>query len=121
MIIAPVIAASFMGVCTYFIQHALVGILGNAISTVAAIILGAIIYAITLFMLRILSKEDILMIPFGTKLYALLLKLGIYKEEVAVTEKIQSVEYETESKSFEPIEAVEEKTKRGKRKPKHMK
>jgi stage V sporulation protein B len=137
MIIAPIIAASFMGVCAYFIQHALVGILGNAISTVTAIILGAIIYAITLFMLRILSKEDILMIPFGTKLYALLVKLGIYKEEFVAKE----ITYAEENKTYEPMEILEEKSKieysirednnrkrsnrkaekKNKRKPKHMK
>ncbi len=82
MIIAPVIAASFMGVCTYFINQGLNTFVGNAISTIVSIILGAIIYVVTIFALKILSKEDILMIPFGTKIYHFLEKIGLYKTKL---------------------------------------
>lgn len=81
MIIAPIFAATIMGVCAYFINKGLNMIMGNAISTMISIILAAIIYIVLLFLLKILTKEDIMMIPFGTKIYSLLLKLGIYKEE----------------------------------------
>lgn len=80
MVIAPVFAATFMGICTYFINQGLSAIINPKISTIISILLGATIYVIAIFVLRILSKEDILMIPFGTKLYHLLVRLGIYKE-----------------------------------------
>ena len=80
MIIAPIFAASIMGVCTYFINQGLNQVISNSISTIVSIILGAIIYVVSIFLLKILTKEDIMMIPFGTKIYAILVKLGIYKE-----------------------------------------
>lgn len=81
MVLAPVIASAIMGVCTYFINHGLNMIISPTISTIISIFFGAMIYIITIFVLKILTKEDILMIPFGTKIYAILLKLGIYKEQ----------------------------------------
>ncbi len=81
MVIAPIFAATLMGIATYFINQGLSSIISPNISTIASIILGAIIYIILIFLFRILKKEDIMMIPFGTKLYALLVKLRIYKEE----------------------------------------
>ena len=86
MIIAPILAASFMGICTYFIRQSLGSVVGNLISTIVAIGLGAVIYIVTIFLLKILTKEDIMMIPFGSKIYRILLKFGIYKEKAAVAE-----------------------------------
>lgn len=93
MVVAPIFAATFMGICTYFIHQGLSTMMGGSISTIISIILGGIIYVITIFVLRILTKEDIMMIPFGGKLYAILLKFGIYKEET-VAEGIRDRKYE---------------------------
>lgn len=81
MVIAPIMASTFMGICTYFINQGLNSIIGNSLSTIISIICGAIIYVILIFVFKILKKEDIIMIPFGTKLYNILVKLKIYKEE----------------------------------------
>ena len=56
--------------------------MGQNLSTIISIILGAIIYVILVFVSKILKKEDIMMIPFGTKIYNILVKLKIYKEEI---------------------------------------
>ena len=80
MILGPICASTIMGICTYFINQGLNNIVGASISTIISIILGAIIYVITILVLRILNKEDIMMLPFGTKIYNLLVKLKIYKE-----------------------------------------
>ncbi len=80
MIVAPIFSA-FMGICTFFINQLLNNITGNKLSTVISIIIGALIYVTAILVLRILKKEEILMIPFGTKIYNLLVKLRIYKEE----------------------------------------
>ena len=83
MILGPICASTIMGICTYFINLGLNSIVGTSISTIISIILGAIIYVIAIFALKILSKEDMMMIPFGTKIYNLLVKLKIYKEQNA--------------------------------------
>ena len=77
MVIAPIFASIFMGVCTYFINQGLNTMIGQNMSTIISIILGAVIYIITIFVLKILKKEDIMMIPFGTKIYAVLVKLRL--------------------------------------------
>ena len=55
--------------------------MGQNLSTIISIILGAIIYVVLVFVSKILKKEDIMMIPFGTKIYNILVKLKVYKEE----------------------------------------
>ena len=69
-----------MGVCVYFSNIALNLVLSQTISTVISILIGAIVYVLAVLILRILSEEDILMIPYGTKIYSILKKLKIYKE-----------------------------------------
>lgn len=64
-----------------FVNQLLNNIVGNKLSTVISIIIGALIYVTTILVSKILKKEEILMIPFGTKIYNLLVKLRIYKEE----------------------------------------
>ena len=81
MIIAPIIASVIMGVSTYLINQALNNIVRMSISTILSIIFGALIYIVLIFALKILRKEDIMMIPFGSKIYSVLIKIKIYKEE----------------------------------------
>ena len=145
MVIAPIFAAALMGIATYFINQGLSSIISPNISTIASIILGAIIYVILIFLFRILKKEDIMMIPFGTKLYALLLKLKIYKEEPVAEEGIlyeegeiedlEEMQQEEQNKQTEQIEEIEkvekieeietnipvDNTDNKRHRPKHMK
>lgn len=79
-IIKPIIAGVIMGICVYFSNIALNLVLSQTVSTVISILIGAIVYVLTVLILRILSEEDILMIPYGTKIYSILKKLKIYKE-----------------------------------------
>ena len=80
-----------MGVSVYFINRGLNMVMGQSISTIISILLGAIIYVLAIFIFKILKKEDILMIPFGTKIYPILVKLRIYKEETGLAaEEIQN-------------------------------
>jgi len=80
-VIKPLIATIIMGVIVYIIHYLLSLVIGNTISTLIAIIIGIITYGISIIFMKVLSKEDIMMIPFGTKVYALLVKLHIYQEE----------------------------------------
>ena len=67
-IIKPAIAAVVMGIIVYFVQY-------------LPIIVGVGVYGLAIIFMNVLSKEDILMIPFGTKIYNILVKLHLYKEE----------------------------------------
>lgn len=80
-IIKPAIAAVVMGIIVYFVQYLLNMFIGNMVSTLLAIIVGVGVYGLAIIFMNVLSKEDILMIPFGTKIYNILVKLHLYKEE----------------------------------------
>ncbi len=80
MILGPIIAGILMGIAVYFANQWMNTVMGQSLSTIISIILGAIIYVLIIFILRILKKEDILMIPFGIKIYPILVKLKIYRE-----------------------------------------
>ena len=79
-ILKPIFGSVVMGVLVYLAYKLMVGALGNAIATILSIILGTLIYLILVVTMKMLKKEEIYMIPFGTKIYSLLVKLKIYKE-----------------------------------------
>ena len=68
-----------MSICSLFIYNVLLGIISQALATLIAIIFAVVIYAISVVVLKILSKEEFFMIPYGQKIYQLLEKLGIYR------------------------------------------
>ena len=78
-LIKPILATVIMSVCSLFIYNVLLGIISQALATLIAIIFAVIIYAISVVVLKILSKEEFFMIPYGQKIYQLLEKLGIYR------------------------------------------
>lgn len=79
-LIKPLLAGIMMGICSYFIYTKLLWILSARVATLLAIILAVIIYGLALLALKILSKEEIYMIPYGQKVYKVLVKLGIYRD-----------------------------------------
>lgn len=78
-ILKTVISGIVMGISVYFISKGLNTVIPQNMSTIISIICGVMIYVIAILGLKILSKEDILMIPFGTKIYSILKKIKIYK------------------------------------------
>ena len=68
-----------MGICTYFTYLNLNVIISKNLATIIAIIVAVIIYTLAILVLRVLSKDDVLMLPCGEKIYKILTKLGIYK------------------------------------------
>lgn len=80
-IIKPVISVLGMGIIVLIGYNILSTFFGNTVSTLISIILGAISYCLFILLTKALTKEDIMMIPYGTKIYKVLLKLKIYKEE----------------------------------------
>ncbi len=83
-IIKPLIAGIVMGVAAVIVYSALHAVLGagyasNLIASLTAIAVAAVIYVVLLLALKIMSKDDIMLLPAGAKLYSLLVKAKIYK------------------------------------------
>ena len=79
-IIKPIMAGIIMGISVYIINISLCIIISAKISTIISILLGAIIYVISILKLNILNKEEIETIPHGDKIYKVLLKFNLCKE-----------------------------------------
>jgi len=79
-IIKPILATIAMGICSYAIYLLLIGINVGKLATIIAILVAIIIYALAVISLKIFTKEEIFMIPYGQKIYKILEKLEIYKE-----------------------------------------
>ena len=113
MVVSPIAAGLLMGGSVYLINMWLNEVVGKSISTILAIICGGVIYVLALFLGKILKKEDILMIPFGTKIYPLLVKLRIYQDEpelaadgLEIEEIPEEIEKDIETQRYE-AESVE--------------
>ena len=80
-VMKPLMSAIGMGIIVFCGYSLLSNVFGNTVSTILSILLGAISYCLLILFTKTLTKEDILNIPYGTKLYKVLVKFGIYKEE----------------------------------------
>lgn len=79
IIIKPIIATIGMGIVSYIFYILSLNILyDERISTIIGIIIAVIVYAINVILLKIYSKEDILMLPKGEKILKILKKVKIY-------------------------------------------
>lgn len=78
ILIKPLIAVTIMGICSYFTYSVLIGIIAKKLATLIAIIVAVIIYVLAIVALRVFSKEEILQLPSGNKIYGILEKMKIY-------------------------------------------
>ena len=76
--VKPVIATAIMGVCSYFIYSILTGIIVQKLATIISIVIAVIIYVLAVVALKIFTKDEILEIPGGEKIYKILKKAKIY-------------------------------------------
>ena len=75
----PVLANLIMGafsIGAYRLLHLLTS--SNAIATLGSIALSVVCYAVTVAVMRILDRDEILQLPGGDKLYALLRRVKLY-------------------------------------------
>ena len=79
-IIKPFLATFAMAICSYAVYLLLGGINAGRLVTIISILVAIIIYALAIIALKLFTKEELLMIPYGHKLYKILEKMGIYKE-----------------------------------------
>ncbi len=83
-IIKPLIAAGIMGAVSVGVYKGIMlvlsmGFVSNLIATLISIIVSAIIYLLCVFVLKILSPEEVKQLPMGNKIYSSLVKLKLYK------------------------------------------
>ncbi len=79
-IFKPIVATGSMGVISYTAYLLINSFTSQNIATVIAILIAIVIYILLVFLLKIFTKEEIFMIPYGTKIYQLLEKTGIYQQ-----------------------------------------
>lgn len=77
----PLIAGTAMAVVVVLFSRLLTGILGNSISTLAAVSFGAAVYGILLLRIRAIEPGEIRLMPKGEKLVRLLVKLRLVSED----------------------------------------
>ena len=77
-ILKPSIATIAMCTCSYYLYTILLGIISAKLATILAIVIAVIIYVLMIVILKIFDENEITMIPYGTKIYKILKKLGIY-------------------------------------------
>ena len=79
-ILKPTIAAGMMAICSYVVYFILSRIHPGNMVTIISILVAVIVYALAVIALNIFTKEEILMIPYGQKIYKILNKIGVYKD-----------------------------------------
>ncbi len=82
MVLKPIVASAMMAVVSYGTYVLLSGIIVPKMATIIALIVAVIVYLLSIIVLKIFNKEDILMLPYGQKIYSVLTKMGIYKEKI---------------------------------------
>ena len=84
-IVKPLIAGVLMGAAVWGAYTLCQNIFGftpyitNLVSVILSIAIGAIVYGVLVFVLKILNEEEVKMLPGGTSIYRMLVKLKIYK------------------------------------------
>ena len=69
-----------MGICSYFTYLLIGSIIPKTMATIISIVVAIVIYLVSVIVLKVLSKEEMMMIPYGGKIVKVLEKLGIYAE-----------------------------------------
>lgn len=74
-VIKPILATFIMAICSYAVFIITDKIMAERIATLIAIGFAIVIYIIAIIVLKIFTKEEIYMIPYGKKMYIILEKL----------------------------------------------
>ena len=81
-ILKPLLASIIMGAIVYGVNMLLKMVISQVVvSTLLSIFVGVLVYGALIIFMNVLTKEDILMLPYGEKIYGLLVRFHIYKEE----------------------------------------
>ena len=81
-VIKPIFATFIMCITSYYLYTILIKLaLSAKIATIIALVFAVIIYLLSIIALKIFTREELYMIPYGNKLCKMLEKLGIYEKE----------------------------------------
>ena len=81
-VVKPILATFIMCVTSYYLFTILINLAISAkIATIIALVFAVIIYLISMMTLKIFTREEMQMIPYGSKICKKLESLGIYKKE----------------------------------------
>ena len=86
-ILKPIIATIMMAICSIFVYNSLISMISQKLSTIISILIAVVLYIVLIFSLKIFSKENIFMIPYGQKIYKILQSIGIYEKEENIKKK----------------------------------
>lgn len=78
-ILKPILATAMMCICTLGTYNFFLGRIGTNYATIIALFVAVLVYALAIITLKIFEKEEIYMIPGGTKIYNILVKMKIYR------------------------------------------
>ena len=83
-IVKPITASLAMGAAAFAAYKGVSaiagnGFTGNAAALLAAVAAAVVVYAILVAVMKILDKDEIILLPSGARLYRLLQKTGLYK------------------------------------------
>lgn len=79
-IIVPVVSSLVMGAVIVVCYRIAAPFIGNAITTLLCILIGVVVYFLMILAMKMFSKEELLEIPMGGKIYRVARRLGLYKE-----------------------------------------
>ena len=71
----PFAASAIMGICAFGAHKLLNGFLGNSMSTLIAVMVGVIVYAAMVIAIKVVTSEELEMMPKGNKLNSLIRKI----------------------------------------------
>lgn len=77
-VLKPILASAIMAIISYGLYINIINMIGSKLATVISLIVAVITYGLAVATLKILTKEEILMLPLGSKLYKVLNRLKIY-------------------------------------------
>lgn len=77
--IRPLLAASSSALSAYFIYNISSSVVGMTLSVLGAIMSAVIVYIIALFLFKVITKEDIILLPKSQKIISVLSKLHLIK------------------------------------------
>ena len=80
--IIPLISGVIMSILTFLTYFLFTKFAPDKLALFVAIFIAVIVYFTALILLKGINEYDLSLIPFGSKIYAFLYKLGIYKDEL---------------------------------------
>lgn len=88
-VVKPLISGIVMGIAAfltykgiYFIASSVLSaFMAGCVATVVAILIAVVVYFFMVFAIKILTKEEIKMLPAGSSIYRKLVKIGLYQAE----------------------------------------